>query len=185
MTVDEKFHIVVEGGEDLLFMKGYLRFLEISFSDECFKSLGGWNKLDGYMPNIKEKRDKGVKVLIVFDANADREARLKEIHRLLGGVNPPVFLFPNDKSAGDLEDVLMEVIAPENRDIFACFEDYKKCLERSNPKYIHPDKKGKIYAYKEALGVQRTKRQFDSKYWNYDHPALNPLKDFITKRLGE
>jgi len=62
LTVDEKFHIVVEGGEDLLFMKGYLRFLEISFSDECFKSLGGWNKLDGYMPNIKEKRDKGVKV---------------------------------------------------------------------------------------------------------------------------
>jgi len=161
LTVDEKFHIVVEGGEDLLFMKGYLRFLEISFSDECFKSLGGWNKLDGYMPNIKEKRDKGVKVLIVFDANADREARLKEIHRLLGGVNPPVFLFPNDKSAGDLEDVLMEVIAlswkssPRKTGIFSLVSrTTKNAWKGAIQNTSTPTRKGKSTLTKKPLGCK-------------------------------
>lgn len=182
----ENFHIVVEGKEDLLFLKGYLGFLGMPFSDECFKSLDGWNNLDGYMPTIEEKRDNGVKALIVFDANADREARTREINRVLGDVGPPVFLFPNDKSDGDLEDVLMEIIVPENRDIFACFEDYKQCLNERNSEYISPDDKAKIYAYKEAIGAfQKGTDQFDSKFWNYDHPALSPLKKFLTRHIGK
>jgi len=182
----ENFHIVVEGKEDLLFLKGYLGFLGMPFSGECFKSLGGWSNLDGYLPTIEEKRDNGVKVLIVFDANADRETRTREINRVLGGIDLPVFLFPNDESDGDLEDVLMQIIAPENRDIFACFEDYKQCLKKCNPEYTSPDDKAKVYAYKEAVGaLQKRDDQFDSKYWNYDHPALDPLKDFLTRHIGE
>lgn len=183
--MNEKIHIVVEGSEDLLFLKGYFGFLGISFSDRCFKNLGGWNNLDGYMPTVKEKLDKGVNVLIIFDANADRKARVKEINHALGNISLPVFLFPNGKSEGNLEDLLMEIIAPENEDVFICFDDYKKCLKERNPNYIHPDKKGKIYAYKEAIGaLQNRADQFDSKYWNYDHPALNPLKKFLTENIG-
>jgi len=184
--MDKSFHIVVEGKEDLLFLKGYLSFLKISFSDECFKNLEGWNNLEGYLPTINEKRDKGVKVLIIFDANADRKARTQEINRMLGGVSLPVFLFPNGKSDGALEEVLIKIIAPENQDIFTCFKDYKKCLKERNSGYLLPDNKAKVYAYKEAIGaLQKRADQFDSKYWNYDHPALNPLKKFLTKHIGQ
>jgi len=184
--MEENFHIVVEGGEDLLFLRGCLNSLEIPFSDECFKDLEGWSKLDGYMPTIREKHDKGVKVLIIFDANTDHEARMREINRMLGGISLPVFLFPDGKTGGDLEDILVETIAPENKDIFICFEGYKKCLKERNPDYTLPDKKGKVYAYKEATGALREKKkenQFDPKYWNFDHPALNPLKKFLTENI--
>ena len=186
MTMDENFHIVVEGGEDLLFLKGYLSFLEIPFSDKCFKDLEGLNKLDGYTPTIKEKQDKGVKVLIIFDANADREERMKEINRMLGGVSLPVFLFSDGESGGDLEDILIKTITSENKDIFICFEDYKKCLKGCNRDYTLPNKKGKVYAYKEAIGALHEKdkeNQFDSKYWAFDHPALDPLKKFLTEHI--
>lgn len=187
MTMDENFHIVVEGGEDLLFLKGCLNSLQIPFSDECFKDLEGWKKLDGYMPTIEEKQDKGVKVLIIFDANTDREARMKEINRMLGGVSLPVFLFPDDRSEGDLEDILIKTIAPENKGIFKCFENYKECLGRCNHDYTLPNKKGKVYAYKEATGALRKRdkeNQFNPKYWDFGSTALNPLKKFLTEHIG-
>jgi len=185
----ENFHIVVEGDKDVRFLKGYLSFLlGSSISKECFKDLKGFGELDGYTPGIKEVLRKRVKVLIVLDANSDHQERRQETQKILekgipDGGNLPLFLFPDNQSNGALENLLEQIIIPEHKGIFACFEYYEKCLKECSHDYIPPDMKGKIYAYTEALGAKEKERQFDSQYWNFEHPALNPLKKFLTENI--
>ncbi|MDD9799882.1 MAG: hypothetical protein OXU29_05415 [Gammaproteobacteria bacterium] len=182
----ENFHIVVEGEEDRRFLKSYLSTLGVTIPDGHLRALNGWTNLDGYKPNIEQKQDQGVKVIIIFDANNSQEKRMKQIRDVLGNITPPVFLFPDDKSAGGLEDLLLQIVIPEYLEVLECFDDYKKCLNKHNHNYTLPDIKGKVYAYKEAIGaLQKRADQFDSKYWNYGHPALNPLKKFLTEHIGK
>lgn len=186
----DNFHIVVEGDEDLRFLKGYLSFLlGLFIPEECFKDLRGFGELDGYTPDIKQVLRKRVKVLIILDANSDHQKRRQEAQKVLDkripdGGNLPLFFFPDNQSNGALEDLLAQIIISEHEGIFACFEDYKKCLKECGHGYTPPDMKGKIYAYKEALGAKEKERQFDSQYWDFEHPALNPLKKFLTGHIG-
>lgn len=185
----DKFHIVVEGDKDVRFLKGYLSLLRGSpISEKCFKDLKGFGELDGYTPDIKEVLRKRVKVLIVLDANSDYQKRRQETQKILDkgipdGGNLPLFLFPDNQSNGALENLLEQIIIPEHKGIFACFEDYKKCLKECGHDYTPPGMKGKIFAYTEALGAKEKEHQFDSKYWNFNHHALNPLKAFLTEHI--
>lgn len=185
----ENFHIIVEGDEDLRFLKGYLGFLlGSSIPGECFKNLKGWGNLGGYAKRMRRALKEGAKVLIILDANSGYRNRRQEAQRILGEYMPggrdlPLFLFPDNQSDGALENLLQQIIIPEHEGIFTCFEDYKKCLKECGHDYTPPDMKGKIYAYKEALGAKEEDRQFDARYWNFDHPALNPLKKFLTGHI--
>lgn len=190
--MEEKFSIFVEGDEDLRFLKGYLNFLGESFSDGHIESIDGWEKLPGHVQKIEENLDKGIPVFIIFDANKNPQKRREEIKKILGRMpngktkNLFLFLFPDDRCDGTLEDLLGRIIIPEHKGIFACFENYIRCLEEKNSEYILPDMKGKMYSYKEAIGALREKKkehQFDPKYWDFDHSALNPLKKFLTEHI--
>lgn len=187
----KKFHIFVEGDEDSRFLKGLLNFLGERLSDDCIKTVGGWTELAGQTQTMQENLDKGISVLVIFDANSNCQERRKEIKEILDAKIPngrdlPVFLFPDNRSKGAVEDVLKRIVPSEHQDVFVCFEGYKKCLNERDRNYISPDDKAKIYAYKEAVGaLQKREDQFDSKYWNYGHPALNPLKKFLTGHIGK
>jgi len=186
----KKFHLFVEGDEDSRFLKGLLNFLGERPSDDCIKIVGGWTKLAGQTQTMQENLDKGISVLVIFDANSNCRKRREEIKEVLdaipNGRDLPVFLFPDDRSNGAVEDLLEQIIMPEHESVFACFDGYKKCLNERKRNYTLPDAKGKIYAYKEAVGaLQKRDNQFDSKYWNYDHPALDLLKDFLTQHIGK
>jgi len=190
----KKFHIFVEGkadSTDSRFLKGLLNFLGERLSNDCIKSVGGWTELAGQTQTMQENLDKGISVLVIFDANSNHQKRREEIEEVLDAKIPngrdlPVFLFPDDRSNGAVEDLLEQIIMPEHEGVFACFDGYKKCLNERKRNYTLPDAKAKIYAYKEAVGaLQKGADPFDSKYWNYDHPALDPLKDFLTRHIGE
>jgi len=189
--VPAKFHIVTEGEEDLQFLKKYLHFLFGSTaSDGDFKNLKGLGNLSGHVPTIQREIRGGAKALLILDANSNRQERREHVEKILGrhslGPNFPLFLFPDDHSNGAVEDLLEQIIVSEHEGVFACFDGYKKCLNERKRNYTLPGAKGKIYAYKEAIGALRKGAdQFDSKYWNYDHPALGPLRDFLTKHIGE
>lgn len=191
MTMAKKFHIVVEGCEDSRFLKGYLNFLGKSLSDDCIKIVGGRGELAGQTQTMQENLDKGIPVLVIFDANSDYRKRRGEIKRVLvakisNDRNVPLFLFPNNQSNGTVENLLEKIIISKHEDVFACFEGYKKCLNGCDHNYTLPDTKAKVYAYKEAIGaLQKKADQFDSKYWNFNHPALNPLKRFLTENIGK
>ena len=154
------------------------------------KFVEGKDGLKAYCPIIKRELNRGARVLIVFDADDDYEKTKSEIEKAVQdktGKNSEnshldFFLFPNDKDPGNLEDLLEKIIRPEHEGLFDCFEVYKRCLTERDPSYVHPDKKAKIYAYKQSLGAIREGREdhFSPKYWDFENGSLDPLKHFLS-----
>ncbi len=183
----KNFHIVVEGETDKLFMTEYLKHINLSSSvPEVIKNLGGIDKLAGHTQKMQEHLNDGVKILLILDANSNPKRRRKSIEGIINtkinGQNLPLFLFPDNHSNGDLENLLEQIILREHAGIFECFENYERCLKDKNNGYIPPDMKGKIYAYTEALDAKGKSNQYRPEYWDFHHPSLNPLKKFLTEK---
>ena len=194
----KKFHIVVEGKEDKLFMEKYLKYINLSSSvPECIKDLDGINNLGrhalkinlgGHIPKMLEHLREDITVLIVADANSCHTKRREYIEKVISdkikGFNVPLSLLPDNQSTGALEDLLEQIILSQHESIFACFEDYKQCLASQKYRYTPPNLKAKIYSYKEAIGTLVRGKPFDPQYWDFDHRALNPLKRFLTENIN-
>lgn len=98
-----------------------------------------------------------------------------------------------------LEDLLENIINPNNRPILDCWENYEKelikldILGRTPPPLTTPAKKTKIYGYLEALLfknqkelIKEKKRNYENtKHWNLDAEYLEPLKVFLNKHLKD
>lgn len=220
-----KFHIVVEGKEDMCFLMGYLSHLfpgDVLSSSVSFRILGGIDKLDGQVQDIRQESmrpPRNTKILIFPDADEEWDTQKKKVERTLRsnwsdhkkmeefkkilGVRLHLFLFPDNKSSGSLENLLEKIILPRHSDVFTCFHGYVECLQRSNGNYVLPDIKAKIYAYKEALnilnkfpdmektcsyeeahGVLKGKNPFDPQHWDFDNSELEPLKKFLAKHIS-
>ena len=180
--------IFVEGKEDLFFLKYYLSHIEKDSLSIALRQAGGKDRIvKEYIRQLigELEREHGheleIKIIIVFDANENTK---EEISSKLRGLKYKLFLFPDNSSEGNIEDLLEKIILPNKQDIFECFEAYKKCLTEKNKDYQLPDKKAKIYSYKEALGAKHGEEQFKPEHWNFDSPALDPLKNFLLENLG-
>lgn len=179
--MDRKFRIIVEGKEDYFFLKNYLSHIEKSSLSIYLNQIEGKYNLDE--ENIRSSIDDGYEIIIVFDAN---ENTREEVSEKLQGLKYNLFLFPDNSNNGNLEDLLEQIILPDKQDIFECFKAYKRCLKERNKGYQLPDKKAKIYSYKEALGAfdEKHEEQFKPEYWDFDNSALDPLKRFLLENLG-
>ena len=211
--MNKRFLIIVEGDADKKFMKDYYHHLfqenapnnSIIHTGELKNETGGYNKL-AYEINLHQMRintDQGGTNLVIFDADENIEARRKELLSIKEqfDVEFELFLLPNDKDAGALEDLLENIINPNNRPIFDCWEDYEKALVeldipgRTPPPLTTPAKKTKIYGYLEALLgptkeekelIKERNRKYDNTmHWDLDAGYLDPLKKFLEKRLME
>ena len=136
-----------------------------------------------------------------MDADKDIEARRHDIvaWKQVSGVQFNLFLLPNDKDSGALEDMLERIINPVNRPILDCWEDYEKELVkldipgRTPPPLTTPAKKTKIYGYLEALlGETRSQKELikevnrnyqDKRHWDLDAEYLEPLKSFLYQNI--
>lgn len=207
--MDRKFRIIVEGKEDYFFLKNYLSHIfkdsychieiledlkeEEKEESNCLihfekyslsidlKEIDGKTNLD--REDIRSSIDEGLDIIIVFDANKNTK---EEVSEKLQGLKYELFLFPDNKSKGNLEDLLEQIILPDKQDIFECFKAYKRCLEERKKGYHLPNQKAKIYSYKEALGALAEKHreaQFKPEYWDFDNSALGPLKKFLLNSL--
>ena len=137
--------------------------------------------------------------LVIFDADDDIETRRQEVETIKEQyhVEFELFLFPNNQDTGALEDLLENIINPDNHSIMDCWEDYEKELVkldipgRTPPPLTTPAKKTKIYGYLEALLfknqkelIKEKKRDYENtKHWNLDAEYLEPLKEFLQKWL--
>ena len=179
----DKTLIFVEGKEDKNFLESYIK--NLGYSDENFecRSICGKNNLkDGVINEIKNALDRGLKVLIIFDADLDYEISKTDIvNRLEELEGFKIFLFPNDNSTGAVEDLLGKIIRLEHERIFECFEEYKQCISKCMSEYELPSMKAKIYAYKQVLGILED--PFDPRYWDFENTALEPLKSFLNQNL--
>ena len=193
-------HIYVEGDGDVKFISDYINHIKPDAIKEIH-SMGGWTSIKNAKPEIERYKDAGNIVLVIFDAdfeidvenNGGYVARKKEI----GSYGLPlddIFLFPDNQSDGALEDLLEEVVNPQNKPIFDCWEKYEDCLRnnasaKTGRKLIIPAKKAKIYSYLGALlgeveEVREPYRNYkETCHWDLDSNALIPLKTFLEKYL--
>jgi hypothetical protein len=150
---------------------------------------------------MRSTTDNGGVNLVILDADTNIESRRNDVRawKQQNGVDFELFLLPNNKDAGALEDLLENIINPNNQPIFDCWEHYEQELVqldipgRTPPPLTTPAKKTKIYGYLEALlgasGEQKklikeaNRNYEDPQHWNLDVAYLEPLKDFIQNNM--
>jgi len=208
----EKFLIIVEGEADKKFFENYYHHL---FHEKApagsiihpgkDDDTGGYQKLrkEDAINAMKQNTDAGGKNLVIFDADEDCEARRKELLAIRDefGVEFELFLLPNNKDAGELEDMLEQIINPDNQPVMDCWATYEGELEKvriptkTPPTLTIPAKKTKIYAYLETLlGKTRSQKKLikdanrdyeNTQHWNLDAEYLKPLKEFLVNNISE
>ena len=200
----DRFHIIVEGIADLVFFEQYYQHLfgEPAPEGFIFKT-DGKDNLHKFVNKMSSMTANDGVNLVIFDADKDIDSRRKELleWKENAGVSFELFLLPNNKDKGALEDLLENIINPNNQPIFNCWEDYEKELVkleipgRTPPPLTTPAKKTKIYGYLEALlgetksekeQIKESNRNYDTTmHWNLDAEYLEPLKEFLDKNLKE
>ena len=198
------FTIFVEGIADVVFIKQYVRHIfGVTIPDNRIEKLDGWTNLKGWtwQQRMRTNTANGGTNIVIIDADDNIDARRSDVlawkqqHEL----EFELFLLPNDKDAGALEDLLENIINPNNRPIFDCWENYEKELVtldipgRTPPPLTTPAKKTKIYGYLEALlGESNTQKELikevnrnyeNTLHWSLDAEYLDPLKEFLVKYL--
>jgi len=131
-------------------------------------------------------KDEGKTVLVLVDANSAAEARRKEMVSDRGILLEQIFLMPNNQDAGELEDLLLKIIPECSRVFRECLDQYEGCLKKANARG-GPNKKGRLYAYREAVGAEANDGRVDysiPEHWNLGHDALRPLGEFLVNRIS-
>ena len=205
-----RFQIIVEGDADKKFFEDYYHHI---FGEKAPKDsithpgkdgdTGGYQKLksEDAIGAMRQNTDLGGINLVIFDADEDAEARRKELLAIKDeyDVDFKLFLLPNDKDAGALEDLLERIINPNNQPVMDCWQTYEGELgkvripTKTPPTLTIPAKKTKIYAYLETLlGKSRSQKKLikdanrnyeNTQHWNLDAEYLEPLKEFMIKYL--
>ncbi len=198
------FTIYVEGFADVAFIRQYIHHLwNVDVGENNILSLDGWTNMKGttWQQRMRTNTANGIINLVIIDADKDIDARRADIlnWKRQNGLEFELFLLPNDKDAGALEDLLENIINPNNRPIFDCWEDYEKALVnldipgRTPPPLTTPAKKTKIYGYLEALlGESRSQKELirdanrnyeNTLHWDLDAKYLEGLKGFLMRNL--
>ena len=207
----KRFLIIVEGDADKRFFRDYYHHLfqekapdnSIINSKDINNTSGGKDKLklEETLQALRQNTNQGGKNLVIFDADDDCEARRKELLAIQDefGLEFELFLLPNNKDAGELEDMLEKIINPNNQPVMDCWATYEGELEKvriptkTPPTLTIPAKKTKIYAYLETLlGKTRSQKKLikdanrnyeNTQHWNLDAEYLEPLKKFMVNNI--
>lgn len=206
----KRFQIIVEGDADKKFFEDYYHHI---FGEKALKGsithpgkdgdTGGYQKLksEDAIGLMRQNTDMGGINLVIFDADEDTESRRAELLAIKDefGVEFELFLLPNDKDAGALEDMLENIINPNNQPVMDCWQTYEGELSnvriptKTPPTLTIPAKKTKIYAYLETLlSTSKTQKKLikdanrnyeNTQHWNLDAEYLEPLKEFFENNL--
>ncbi len=202
----QEFNIFVEGVADARFIKQYIGHLYGDVvDDERLVILKGWDNLKTEATAIRmhSMSANGGVNLVIVDTDKDFQIRKDEIAKWqqANRVQFELFLLPNNHDAGTLEDLLENIINPNNRPIFDCWEHYEQELvqldipSRTPPPLTTPAKKTKIYGYLEALlGESKSQKELikevnrnyeNPQHWNLDSEYLEPLRSFLVDDLTQ
>ena len=169
--------IFVEGIADKKFLSDYIKHILPEFmviDNKTIIACGGWagiyNEKDDTAETIrktiiKNTNDYGINI-VIFDADNNFEDKKKEIEKWRSDFNLSfeLFLFPNNRDNGTLENLLEEIIPEKNRPISDCWEGYEKCLKsktiegREKP-LTTPAKKNKDIRVSRSLVGRQQKRE--------------------------
>ena len=154
---------------------------------------------------LRSKVTEGANCLAILDADtvtkgwgyARRKSDVEQKQRV-HSIAFPFFLYPDNKSDGDVE-TLMESIARKDLHptFFNCFRHYEMCVggeldAHGNQRYNTPDLKGKLHTYMSAQKLSKSKRDrlgrgdwlFDDlNYWDLGRESVQPLVKFLDAHL--
>jgi len=192
----------VEGIADDKFLRDYIsqKYNATLAKEDIIKS-EGWTNIRSengeFIINAMQKNsDNNGTNLLIFDADTSFSERLTEINewKTQHNLEFEIFLWPNNQESGDLETVLENIINPNNRPVFDCWDRYESCLQsttiqgRSTP-LTTPAKKTKIYGYLEALlgeskaqkkKIKEPNRDYRlSEHWDLNSEYLDALDGFL------
>ncbi len=187
--------VFVEGKADKRFLEDLIKInIDENFDHNKIKSLDGKDKLHLAVNSFLSNTKQGNRNIVVFDADSDYLTSLDGLKNKaaeLGIKIDGLFLLPNNKDSGALEELLINLINPEHNDFLDCFNNYETCL-KGNHKFVSPAIKTKVYAYVDSLNKKRKlkianedQRDYSDKYfWNLGAPELYPLINFLKEHLS-
>lgn len=204
--MDLPIRIFCEGHSDQRFLRDFF-FLnyDINITDAELKKNEKIYRLDGWS-NLKIQKEKIVEdfseytSLIFLDADSEKvidkagfDGTIKLVKDLMSEWNWKkygIFVFPNHKDNGTIEDLLENIINKNHLQIFECWNEFEKCLSKNKSLKI-PAKKSKIYSYLECLNEEENcsdrNRNFQNKnLWetgNLENPYIAKLKEFLDQYL--
>lgn len=206
----KRFLIIVEGEADKRFMECFYHHLFHQKAPEGSiihpgkdNDTGGYTKLrsEDALGAMRQNSDLDGINLVVFDADENPDARRNELLAIQqeAGVAFELFLLPNNTDPGELEDMLENIINPDNQPVMDCWASYEDELSKvriptkNPPTLTIPAKKTKIYAYLESLLGKSSSQKKLAKdpYRNYENPQhwdlnsmyLDPLRAFLIHNL--
>ena len=206
----EHFTIFVEGVADERLIS---QLLEVTFGTPIEKGkiivTNGWKALispateRAYINQMQYTSDNGGTNLVIFDADDDFALRQRELlaWKEKNNLDFNLFLLPNNHDTGELEDLLVKIINPENQPVLDCWKRYEDSLSeislpwRNGEPLTVPAKKTKIYAYLEALlgksrkqkeAIKENRRDYKNpNHWNLKAEGILALASFLEENLRE
>ena len=144
----KRFQIIVEGDADKKFFEDYYHHV---FGEKAPKGsithpgkdgdTGGYQKLksEDAIGVMRQNTDMGGINLVIFDADEDTESRRAELLAIKEefGVEFELFLLPNNKDVGALEDLLENIINPNNQPVMDCWQTYEEKLREVRTRLKH------------------------------------------------
>ncbi|MGI4834458.1 MAG: DUF3226 domain-containing protein [Janthinobacterium lividum] len=179
-------YLVVEATGDIIFIS----------------STGGWKNLGPKQSfSIRQSRDTGGKTLIVFDADDDPLTRAATLRQQVAtdDPDPVLYLFPGPDQAGELENLLFQLVPTVHQSVMDCYDGYEQCLQQlvdaGGVYYNTSSKKRRVYDYVNVMPLEgeqweRHHRKGGQKIfenaaiWNLNSPAIQPLRNFLDQYLG-
>ena len=187
--------LLVEGKDAANFFREFVR--RLSRPDVDVHDFGGVDQFRPFLaafvaaPNFGNVRSIG----IVRDAEQSADAAFQSVRDALAhvnltapasptesaGENPSVrvLILPGDGQPGMLETLLCRTLTEDS--VTRCVDDFLRCAEESGRRVQRRDK-ARAHAWlatqplpQVSVGVAALKG-----YWNLDHQALQPLRQFLT-----
>ncbi|HEV7232429.1 MAG TPA: DUF3226 domain-containing protein [Bacteroidia bacterium] len=191
--------IFVEGDSDKKFIGDYIKFLKIENDSIDIETLSGKDiaHFKNVSPSFIKKEEEG-KNLVIIDTDsktiADKTNELSKI-KLDLDLNFEAFFLPDNKSTGELESLLCSIIPEKQKLYFDCIDKFSKCVKDLKQEMKPPSLKDSIHLYCCSLLTQKesksrdkvigliTRNYADTRFWDLNHLALLPLKQFLTNHL--
>jgi hypothetical protein len=181
--------ILVEGKADKKFIEDLVKISNrINSTDFEIKIASGYTEIPKLKNLLLETHNYGGKNLIILDADDNPDEKREKIQELSKNIEIPLLLYllPDNKNNGNLEDLLLECVKTDKQKIIDCFECYESCLKESGG-YNTPNKKAKIYAYCEALlmknkikeAKEENRDYLNEQMWDLNTPNTNKLFTFL------
>ena len=183
----------VRGKADKKFINDLIKLINHKLLSKInILEIGNYNKLKLHAPKMKETKDHGGKNVVIIDADDNPKTKESEIANVEKAIGSELhhFLLPDNKSHGNLEDLLLNCTVDDHKGIIECFDEYQKCIKTKGD-YTLLNTKAKVYAYCEAILPKKEKEKiqdhkrdyFDKSLWDIDNLYTKPLKDFLTYNL--